>query len=178
MRKMLALKISDPKKIEACASPVRLAIIDALESASPLSVASLARRIGDTADGLYYHLRILEKNRIITKKGELVHLFRPIVQLTYKTGDVRNRNAVVRVAGSILRTAYRCFAGAFKPGIRVTGRRRELWVGQRAARLTPSQLERVNRLLWEILKTFQEGPADDPKNAVYVLTFSLSPYRK
>lgn len=174
---MRALRISDPKAIEACASPVRLAIIDALEATSPLSVASLARRIGDTADGLYYHLRILEQNGVVKKKSELVHLVRPFVQLTYKPGDSRNRKAVTRVAGTMLRSAFRFFAAAFRPGVRVSGKRRELWAGQRAARLTPAQLERINRLLWEALDTFQNGPAEDPENGVYVFTFALSPYR-
>ena len=174
---MRALRISDPKEIEACASPVRLAIIDALEATSPLSVASLARRIGDTADGLYYHLRILEKNHIVKKEGELVHLLFPVVRLKYKTSDERNRRAVIRVAGAMLRSAFRYFAAAFQPGVRVSGRRRELWVGQRAARLTPAQLERVNRLVWETLQAFQEGPAEDSEDGVYVFTFALSPYR-
>src|SRR2546423_7103238 len=139
---MRVSNISDPKQIAACASPVRLAIIDALEASSPLSVAQLAQRIGDTPDGLYYHLRILEKNRIVKKRGERVHLLKPMIVLAYEPSDARNRAAVIRVAGTMLRSAYRYFIAAFKPGVRVSGRRRELHVGQRSARLSPAQLDR------------------------------------
>jgi DNA-binding transcriptional ArsR family regulator len=173
-----AKKVVNPQQIKSLGSPVRLAIVEALESSPPLSVASLARRIGDTPDGLYYHLRILERLNLVKKEGELVYLRQPLMLLGYNTADKKNRLAVVQVARALLRSAYRYFVAAFRPGVRVSGRRRELWVGQRAARLTPSQLERLNALVWDALLTFSEGPAEDERNPVYVFTFALSPYSK
>jgi len=49
-----------------------------------------------------------------------------------------------------------------------------LWAAQRTARLTPTQLERVNRLLNELLDTL--GQTDQNENdKLYSLTFVLSP---
>lgn len=60
------------------------------------------------------------------------------------------------------------------PAVRVSGKRRELWAAQRTARLTPTQLERVNRLLNELLDTL--GQTDQNENdKLYSLTFVLSP---
>lgn len=171
-------KLVNPQQIKSLGSPVRLAIVEALESSSPLSVASLARRLGDTPDGLYYHLHILERRGLVKKKGELVFLTRPMMLLAYDAADQKNRRAVIQVARALLRSAYRSFVAAFRPGVRVSGRRRELWVGQRAARLTPAQLERMNAILWDALLTFSDGPAEDERNPVYVFTFALSPYSK
>ena len=166
--------ISDRKQIAALASPVRLALIDALEALGPSSVAELAKVVGGRADGLYYHLRILEKRKLIVRSNEIVDVAARPLFLAYVPDDARNRGAVTRVVAAMLRGALRLFAAAFRPGVRVKGKRRELWAAQRTAALTKEQIERVNRLLGELLDEFakHEHAAGE---TLYSITFVLAP---
>jgi DNA-binding transcriptional ArsR family regulator len=176
--------IKDRKQILALASPVRLAVIDTLEDMGPLSVAALARTIGVKADALYYHLRILEKRGLVRRVSsadatEAVFALAagPLI-LAYDAKDARNRDAVTRVAGAMVRGALRAFRTAFSGRARVTGKRRELWAAQQTARLSAAELEEVNRHLRALLETFAAARHPDSEERLYALTFVLSPYGK
>ena len=167
--------VRDPKQIAALASPVRLAAVDALEGIGPSTVATLAKVIGTRPDGLYYHLGILEKRGLLIWHGQQVRLAARPLELRYDASDRQNRQAVTRVVASMVRAALRLFRRAFRAGARVRGPQRELWAAQRTAALSRPQLERVNRLLNELLEEFaaKEAPAADA--TIYSLTFLLAP---
>ena len=60
--------IRDPGRIAVLASPVRQEIVDTLAMlGGEASVAALAEQLGRPADGLYYHLRLLEQHELIVE---------------------------------------------------------------------------------------------------------------
>src|SRR5512142_835327 len=60
------LEIRDVRQIRLLASPVRQAIIDALESSGPQSAAELATILGYSPDALYHHMRKLTDAGLVT----------------------------------------------------------------------------------------------------------------
>ena len=171
-------RIRETRQISALASSVRLAIVDALEGIGPCSVSDLARTLGVAPDGLYYHLRILEKRGLIRRSGTIVDAAHPAIELQYDVESAANRRAVIRVAGAITRAALRAFSSAFRPRVRTSGKRRELWIAQRTARLSSAQLERVNQLLGDLVDTLEEARTNRDDEKLYLVTFALSPYGK
>jgi predicted ArsR family transcriptional regulator len=173
------------RQIRLLASPVRQAIIDALESSGPLSVAELGKILGYASDALYHHLRKLARGGLITASRQpgshgkrcAVFALKAIgSRLRYDPSDRQNRNAINAIAATMLRDASRTFAKAFKPPVAVHGRKRELWVGRRTAWLTQSQLEQLNDRLAEIVR-FLENAGPKPRGTkLYALTFALSPF--
>ncbi|HWW62172.1 MAG TPA: helix-turn-helix domain-containing protein [Thermoanaerobaculia bacterium] len=164
--------IRDRNRIVTLASSMRLAIVHTLEGIGPCSVAALARVLDVAPDSLYYHLRLLERRGLITKNGEIVDVGSKSIELAYEG----NRAAVNRVASAVLRAAQRAFHSGFRANVRKSGKRRELWVAQRTARLSREQLATVNRLLNELLDTFEHSRDAASKDPLYLLTFALSPY--
>lgn len=167
--------IRDRQQIATLASPVRIALVDALEAIGPCSVAELATAVGAKPDAIYYHLRLLEKRGLVRRDGALVRAARPAITLHYDADDKQNVAAITRVASAILRGALRAFRRAFRPGVRTSGKRRELWAAQRTVRLTPAELETVNRLLSELLETFGDARERRTDERLYSITFVLSP---
>jgi DNA-binding transcriptional ArsR family regulator len=161
---------------------MRLAIIDVVEGIGPCSVATLARALGVRPDSVYYHLNILERRGLIRRRFEaeegpqaIIDVVGRPLTLEYDTADRKNRDAVVGVVAAIVRGALRAFRRAFRPGVRVTGKRRELWAAQRTARLTKAQLALVNRKLDELLTAFDRARATEADERLYSLTFILAP---
>lgn len=175
---MAGLLIREPRQIHALASAVRLAMVDTLEGVGPCSVGELAGILGVAPDSLYYHLRILEKRGLVKRSGAVVDAVNASVELAYDATSAPNRRAIVRVAAAIVRAALRAFTTGFRPPVRTSGKRREIWIAQRSARLTPAQLEHVNHLLGELLHTLEESRENGPEERLYLLTFALSPYGK
>lgn len=170
--------IRDRNRIVTLASATRLSIVHTLEGIGPCSVAALARILGVPADSLYYHLRILERRGLVKKVGENVEVTGSSIELAYDAGSSANRVAVNRVAASVLRAAQRAFQAGFRTKVRTSGKRRELWVAQRSARLNAEQLATVNRLLHELLDVVEHSRDSEPNERLYLLTFALSPYGK
>jgi predicted ArsR family transcriptional regulator len=173
------------RQIRLLASPVRQAIIDALESSGPLSVAELGHILGYAPDALYHHLRKLAHGGLITasrqpgRRGKQCAFFALKAmgtKLRYDASDRLNRNAINAIAATMLRDASRTFAKAFKPPVVVHGRKRELWVGRRTAWLTPSQLEELNDRLSEIVRLMENAGPKPPGTKLYGVTFALSPF--
>ena len=167
--------IRDRQQIATLASPMRISLVDTLEAIGPCSVAELAAAVGAKPDAIYYHLRLLEKRGLVKRDGAIVRAARPALTLHYDAADKHNVAAITRVASAILRGALRAFRRAFRPGVRTSGKRRELWAAQRAVRLTPEELETVNRLLNEMLDTFGDARESRTDERLYSITFVLSP---
>jgi DNA-binding transcriptional ArsR family regulator len=167
--------INDLKQITVLASPVRISLVDTLEAIGPCSIAELAAAVGSRPDGLYYHLRILEKRGLVRRSGAIVRVVPRRIVLAYDAADKRNVRAVTRVASAILRGALRAFRAAFKGKVRTRGPRRELWAAQRTVRLSAKELATVNRLLNELVDTFGDARERQSGDRLYSITFVLSP---
>ena len=176
--------VIEPRRIRALASPIRLAIVDALEAVGPVSVAELASLLGMRPDAMYYHLRILERQRLITTagrrstSGSVLDVAARRLAIVYEPANSGNRTAVTTLVGAMLRLAHRLFARAFRSGVRVSGKTRQLWAAQSTARLATADLRRVNELLQELLDVLAEARQRGSEGALYTVTFVVSPGRE
>ena len=183
---MAVYHIDRPDQIRALASAARQDIVDAVTAIGPATAPEVARALGRTPDGLYFHLRALTKVGLLKQgeqpnvQGRMVAAYdvpgRPM-RIRYDLSAGAGARAVSRVTGSMLRTANRGFARAASRGkARVDGPRRELWAARTRGWLSPKALEEVNRNLTRIIALVRSGPA--PRNACsYEVTFVLSPSR-
>src|SRR5690349_18270302 len=64
--------VSRLDQLSALASPARLEVIDTLTRLGAVSLAELAAALGRPADGLYYHVRALEKVGLVAAAGTRV----------------------------------------------------------------------------------------------------------
>ena len=177
-------EIEDLEQIRALASPVRQGIVDALEALGPSSVAELAEVLDAPADGLYYHLRILERRGLVVQQGRSRRAGRPQARfdvagrptlIRYTPYEPERIAAITQVVGSMLRSALRAFRRSFVPGAEVEGPRRTVWAGRRTARLSPEQLEEVNALIARVVDVLGESRGAKQEGRLYSFTFALSP---
>jgi DNA-binding transcriptional ArsR family regulator len=178
-------EIRDVRQIRLLASPVRQAIVDALESSGPQSAADLASILGYAPDALYHHLRKMLRGGLLTaeyqrggggKRCAVFSLSNTGTRLHYAPSNRQNRIAITAVATTMLRDASRTFAKAMTRTPVVKGPRRNLWVGRRTGWLTQAQLEQLNDRLVEIVKLMESGVPRRGRTKLYALTFALSPF--
>jgi DNA-binding transcriptional ArsR family regulator len=148
--------IADPARITCLASPLRMEIIDVIESlGGEAGAADIAHELGRPMDGLYYHLRALvgaglleaigtsvrkQRWRSIAGSGRLV--------LRYVPGTRASMRSVGAVSRGVLRLAARDFTRALARRDTVAeGPRRELWVARNQGWVTHTELAEINRLL-------------------------------
>ena len=177
--------IRDVHQIRMLASPLRLGIMDALETSDGKSAAELARILGCAPDALYHHLRLLTRNGLLISKQRANGIGRPYAvfalrgkptRLRYRPSDRRNAAAVTTVVASMLRHASRTFARAMNQHPVVSGLRRNLWAGRCIAWLTPLEIEELNKLLHRITRLMWTGAPGRRRARLYALTFVLSPF--
>lgn len=178
-------EIRDVRQIRILASPLRQAIVDALEASGPQSVAELGGILGYAPDALYHHLRLLSRGGLLRSEprqasgGRQCAVFAlraKRTRLCYNPSDKQNRNAITAVAASMLRDASRAFAKAMTRAPVVRGRRRNLWTGRRTGWLTPSELEQLNELLHLMIRLMEQGKPRGRRTKLYALTFALAPF--
>lgn len=169
--------------IRSLASPVRAAVIDALEVTGPATVAELAKALGYPADGLYYHLAGLERFGLVfrarpeTKTGAARFDVpgRPMM-LQYQLGNPQNARATSAVVATMLRSASRAFRRAYAPGLAtVEGPYRNLWGARRTAWLTPEDLHALNHHLQRIHQLFYRGRPQRPGARLHEFTYVVAP---
>lgn len=181
MARTYAIRRAD--QIAALGSAARIEILDVLAGLGTSSVADLAAALGRPADALYYHLRVLIRLGLAVRVGKgrgrrreeaLYRAVAPRLAVLYAPEDPKNVRAMTRTAAALLRLGARDFRLAFRPGVAVSGPCRELWIGRMAARLTPAEIARVNRLLLETLRILESGRASRG-GRLYAWTFLLTP---
>lgn len=180
--------ITKPAQVRALVAPARQEIVDALETAGPCSVAALGALLGRPADGLYHHLRVLERVDLIReverkKVGRRVYVVydlarRPLV-MSYEK-PVRSKD-VESVVGALQRIAMRDFRRALARGAGPThGDERVVWGARASGWLTPADIRELNRLLamaLELVRAARKpaaGRADSARRCVG-LQFVLAP---
>jgi DNA-binding transcriptional ArsR family regulator len=129
--------IFSPAQLRALASPARQEILDLLARTGPASAADLGRLLQRPADGLYYHLRALERPGLVraagsrTRAGRNEALYRCVPREPALRHDVSpdgNSTAVTAIVASMLRLGIRDFRKAALSGaVRTNGARRDLW---------------------------------------------------
>ena len=181
----LGFEIRGVRQILLLASPVRQAIIDALESSGPQSAAELAIILGYSPDALYHHMRKLARAGLVTvakqpggqgKRCSVFALKNTGTHLHYDPANHQNRRAISAVAATMFRDAARTFTKAMKQDPVVHGPRRDLWVGRRTGWLTQAELKQLNNLLHQITSLMEHAKPKRQQTKLYALTFALSPF--
>jgi DNA-binding transcriptional ArsR family regulator len=135
---------------------------DALAETGAASVAELASILGRAPDGLYYHLRILEKAGLATsvrrqlsgRKTELV--YRSIARRMAIDLEAMRRSGnqtVCAIVGSMLRLGARDYRRAFGhhetvlagPGRELMAKRTTVWLKPAQVRATINSIEQLDR---------------------------------
>jgi len=125
-----------------------------LARSGPASAAELGRLLQRPADGLYYHLRALERAGLVrvgsrTRSGRSETVYRSAYREPALRHDVSpggNSTAVTAIVASMFRLGVRDFRKAAASGaVRTEGPRRDLWALRVAGRLVEGDLESVNR---------------------------------
>jgi DNA-binding transcriptional ArsR family regulator len=178
--------VSEPKQIAAISSPGRDEMMDTIGIIGPCTVGELARAMGRSRHGIYYHLRALAACGLLkelrgrkTSKREAARYEvagRPLV-VHFDLTTAKSRRAVLELAHARMRSGTRGFNRACNPKLAVVGGpRRNLWATRWKGWLSPSELEDVNRCLARIIDTMQ-ARAGDPKQRrkCYELTFVFVP---
>jgi DNA-binding transcriptional ArsR family regulator len=174
--------ISDRAQLRALASPARQELLDLLVRSGPASAATLARLAGRRADGLYYHLRELQRVGLVRPAGSRVEagrtaaLFRATHRepsLNHEPGAHGNSRAVSAIVAAMLRLGARDFRkAAERPSVRTQGPRRELWALRVTGWLSAAELAQVNRQV-HALRTTVGRPR--PRGKLYAVTVLLAP---
>ena len=179
----MAFHIEDPRQIRALSSPARVGIVDGLEAGGAMTIAELGSVLGYPADGLYYHVRALERFGLVIRvdqdaKNGAARFDVPgrPVKLRYDLTDARRRNATTKLVSTILRRAERSFRRAYTPGrARLDGPNRNLRAGRRTAWLRPAELAALNRALETIHALTQRARPDRAHAHLIELTYVLAP---
>jgi len=175
--------ISQPDQMAVLRSPVRQEILDVIARwGRPLSLAETGALLGRASDGLYYHVRLLERAGLLASAGTrmqngreeaLYQAVAPQYKLRYPTGAARGSKALLAIVGSLLRLGMRDFRRALAGGkAKVDGPDRDLLALRQTGWLRPDQLRRVNRL---IQKLADETAQNDPRGRLYAVSVVLAP---
>src|SRR5437870_2803925 len=137
MRRPRRALVSRLDQMSALASPVRQELLDVLARLGEASLAELATALGRPADGLYYHVRALERvglvrdagSRVVAGRRErLVRALAPEYALRYGSRPPARASAVNTIVSSMLRLGIRDFRRGFgAKENRVGGRVRDVW---------------------------------------------------
>ena len=175
--------LHDVRQVRAVASPVRAAVIDALEVMAPATIVQLARAIGYPPDGLYYHVRLLERIGLVVRStpeadtgAARFDLPGHPATLRYRLDDRPQGRAMAKVVGTMVRCAERSFRRAFAPGrANVKGPHRNLRAGRRTAWLTDADLRVLNGYVERIHALFGRGRPQRRGSRLHEFTYVLAP---
>jgi DNA-binding transcriptional ArsR family regulator len=147
--------IASRTQLRALVSPLRQEIVDLLARTGPASAAELGQLIRRAPDGLYYHLRALERAGLVSLAGTRRRGGREeaVYRSTHAQPAVRhdavpdgNSPQISAIVASMLRLGIRDFRRAAKTGdVRTSGARRDLWALRVTGWLTPAEVGAVNR---------------------------------
>lgn len=178
--------IDDPGLITVLASPIRQEIVDTLAAlGGGASVAEIAQQLGRHADGLYYHLKVLCKARLIAEMDGadddqrhylLAGSPTAPLRLAYRMDSERHVAALRKFAHGLLQVAEKDFAGALEiDGVVTEGPSRQLWAARNKAWLSGDELEEANALL-ERLCELMSRPRTSERDQLLSCTFVLAPH--
>lgn len=178
--------ISDPRLITVLATPIRQEIVDTLAAlGTDASAADLALQLGRHADGLYYHLKVLCKAKLVLERqtpGVEERRYclagdasRPL-RLAYRTADEGHVTALRKFAHGLMQVAEKDFSEALEmPGIELEAPVRQLWAARSKGWLSHDDLTEVNTLLERLCELISQTRTDE-RNQLLSCTFTLAPH--
>ncbi len=171
--------ITRPDQLVALASPARQEIVDVLSRLGLATAGEVAGALGRPADGLYYHLRALQRTGLVRAAGSRGRgrgeeaLYRTAAPELMLGHDARNGRQVSSIVRSMLRLGIRDYSRASAGGSALTrGPRRELWALRATGWLTPRNLGTVNREIRGLLRSVSRPPG---RGRLFGITILLTP---
>jgi DNA-binding transcriptional ArsR family regulator len=174
--------VSRPDQMAALASPARQELLDALARMGTASLAELAETLGRPADGLYYHVRALEKVGLVRAAGSrkvgrrserLVRALAPEYALRYPDAPAARARAAGAIVSGMLRLCIRDYRRAFgRSENRVSDPVRDVWALRTTGWLTPREVADVNRHVRGLRDAVSRS---GPRGRLYAVTILLAP---
>lgn len=172
----------DQLQLESLTSPVRLAIVQRLESDKQATARELALRMGRPVTSLYHHLKQLREVGVLRVVAERRGARRPeavyalVADYLSSAEAVRTpdgRKSYARAASRVAEAAARAFSAVVVGGkARFEGEGRNSMVRFFALRADPAKLTRLNALLEELESLLAERSEAGEE---IILTLLLSP---
>lgn len=178
-----------PRQRKALASPLRQEILGQWTDRESRTVADIAAGMGRPVTAIYYHVHQLEDVGLLVRVGSRPGpkrdeiLYKPVADqfdLTPIPGDPEQ----IADAVGALKASHRMALGDLKAALesgedRFDGPDRSLLGFRLHARLSAAKRKRVNALLDELLRIFEETPAAAKTTDAefYSLTVALAPLR-
>ena len=177
-------RIDDEKQLLALKSPVRQEIVDAIGAGGPETIAEIAAQLGRPADGLYYHVRRLQKVGLLVEKGRrragkrfeaIYDLPDREMRVRYPLGDQKRMEPLADAVTAMLRLTDRDFrAGAKLPNTVAEGDDRNYWAGRTKAWLTKKEAQQVREHVEAILEIMRKA-ARTRQASLHAFTWLLTP---
>jgi len=174
--------VEDKSQLAALASGTRQEIVDVLPRLGTASVAELARSLDRPPDALYYHIRALEKVRLIEAAGHrrtgrreeaLYRAVAPQIALQLEPRTPLRTRAAAAIVSSAMRMGIRDYKRALaQPGVAATGPAREVWALRTTGWLTESQMREVVALIRRLVSAVSR-PKDEGR--LFGLTLAFAP---
>ena len=175
-------RIEHPRQLSAIVSPLRQELLDVLARVEAASLAELGAMLGRPADGLYYHVRVLERAGLVVPAGTRANggrpeaIYRAVASqfaLRYAPAPASHARSVNGVVGAMLRLGARDFRRALHAAsTKLDGPDRDLWALRTTGWLRPEDVRRVNRLIRQLAESTARRR---PPGRLYALTMLLAP---
>jgi DNA-binding transcriptional ArsR family regulator len=176
--------LSEPRRLQALASPLRMEIIGALRTDGPRSIRELAGQLDKPADGLYHHVRTLLKAGIVVEREQrkVGRRVEAVYELTAERiagrMDPQSREskaAAIRAGSAAMRLANREFKTAIeKDSLTLTKGLPNLRASRQKVWLTDEGLIQLHRLFGQIERLLTKD-SNRKRGRPHALTVVLSP---
>lgn len=168
---MVSTYALSPDQLECLTMPMRLAIVQRLESDKEATARELAARMGRPATSLYHHLKQLEEIGLVRIVGERRGSRRPEAVYALVADDFSSveavkteagRKAYARSAMRVAEAAARALSAAVEADTaRFEGEDRNTRIRFFTVRADKAKLARISRLISELdACLWEESPAD------------------
>jgi DNA-binding transcriptional ArsR family regulator len=178
--------ISDPQQIKALASSIRHELVDMIFAlGGEASVSEISENCGLHADGIYYHLRILQRAKLIEPIGKANgrnRRFRLLgdgkvpLRIAYQTTTVSDRDLLLVYVHGLLEAAKSDFGNALNSEHEKQNQdeSRRLWAARNKGWVNESDLSEINALL-ERLCALMSKSRSEQAAILLNLSFCMAP---
>ncbi|WP_275004744.1 winged helix-turn-helix domain-containing protein [Promicromonospora iranensis] len=175
------LHITDPETLRAMAHPLRQRILVELNVREHARAADLAKALGEPANSISFHLRVLARHRFIEEAPELARdkrdrVWRPVVEQFVIDRDIAGAERAIAPYTRWLRDM-------FLRDRNVPGEKENFYEGAAgAAFLTRDEAEQMSAELTAVLEKWwdrtgaaKRADPDDPERKYYQIVLAVGP---
>jgi predicted ArsR family transcriptional regulator len=163
-------ELTDPKAMRALAHPVRLALLEALSDAGPLTATEAGERVGESPANASFHLRQLAKYGFVEEAGGGAGRRRPWrrKQTGLRFSNAQADAATAAAARGLSRTLHDRFLARAQAGLAERDALSPAWqdatgLSQMTLYVTPEEMKAAFEALYAVMEPFRERIADPAK---------------